>query len=641
MVLYNKLLRKSLKPIMAAIVAVLFLVAGSASIHADDSQLQDNGNLKWSMCLDAKNGRVTPPAYDDGFIYTASGSILYKINADSGEVADKVPFDGNVGHATIPVTIGGNWIFVALDASKVAIINKNDMTSRTIKYAENENKSQTISPIIYDAAKDCAYTGSWMVERDNGKRVISGSYAAIDVATGETTVIQQSDTGFYWTGACIKGKFVVFGSNANGSDDNAPCEGIAKLYCYNSETKETVSCDVEGSVCSTVIEHNGKFYFTTKAGKLYEAAVSDEGIIATEKLKLGSAGTGNLIIRDNKIYAGCKTGIVAANLNDWTATNYTAPADVKHIAVVGDRMLCTYNQSNGGIYDPIRGYEYFTPDAGMKGYCISDIATNGSTVYYKNDSGYIMAVETAPVNVVCNKVYEYDGKVVEPDISVMYKGKKLADGQDYEIDTSDLNGAGNRILTVSGKGNYSFNQARNINIAKGRSQIKCKTSIQKAYGASAFDLGASADGKMTFTSSSPSVVKVSENGKVTVKGMGKSTITIKAGETDNYLPGTFKVTMTVVPKTVTGVKVKSGKKKMTVKWSKMSGITGYQIAYSRNAKFASGNKYAYVTKYSTVSKTIKKLTKKKYYYVKVRAYKTVGGTKYYGSYSSVRKAKIR
>ena len=80
---------------------------------------------------------------------------------------------------------------------------------------------------------------------------------------------------------------------------------------------------------------------------------------------------------------------------------------------------------------------------------------------------------------------------------------------------------------------------------------------------------------------------------------------------------------------------------MTVKWNKMTGITGYQIAYSRSSKFSSGNKYVYVTKYSIVKKTIKKLTKKKYYYVKVRAYKTVSGTKYYGNYSTVKKVKIR
>ena len=41
------------------------------------------------------------------------------------------------------------------------------------------------------------------------------------------------------------------------------------------------------------------------------------------------------------------------------------------------------------------------------------------------------------------------------------------------------------------------------------------------------------------------------------------------------------------------------------------------------------------------SYTIKKLSSKKTYYVKVRAYKTISGTKYYGAYTSYKKLKIK
>ena len=42
-----------------------------------------------------------------------------------------------------------------------------------------------------------------------------------------------------------------------------------------------------------------------------------------------------------------------------------------------------------------------------------------------------------------------------------------------------------------------------------------------------------------------------------------------------------------------------------------------------------------------LSQICRKLKKGKTYYVKVRAYKTVGGTKLYGSFSSVKNAKIK
>ncbi|MCD7887564.1 MAG: fibronectin type III domain-containing protein, partial [Clostridiales bacterium] len=80
-------------------------------------------------------------------------------------------------------------------------------------------------------------------------------------------------------------------------------------------------------------------------------------------------------------------------------------------------------------------------------------------------------------------------------------------------------------------------------------------------------------------------------------------------------------------------------KKMTVKWSKNSKATGYQIQYSTSSSF-SNYKTVTVTSYKTVSKTISKLTKKKKYYVRVRAYKTVSGTKYYSAWSGNKSVKI-
>ncbi len=77
-------------------------------------------------------------------------------------------------------------------------------------------------------------------------------------------------------------------------------------------------------------------------------------------------------------------------------------------------------------------------------------------------------------------------------------------------------------------------------------------------------------------------------------------------------------------------------KTMLVKWGKNAKATGYQIQYSLNSKFASGNKTVTVKGAATVSKTITSLTAKKRYYVRVRTYKTVGGTNYYSTWSAVK-----
>ena len=69
--------------------------------------------------------------------------------------------------------------------------------------------------------------------------------------------------------------------------------------------------------------------------------------------------------------------------------------------------------------------------------------------------------------------------------------------------------------------------------------------------------------------------------------------------------------------------------KVRIKSQKKAAVSGYQIAY----------KYGKSGKYKKVTTT--KLTKKKYYYVKVRAYKKIDGKKYYGTYSKIKKIKVR
>ena len=115
--------------------------------------------------------------------------------------------------------------------------------------------------------------------------------------------------------------------------------------------------------------------------------------------------------------------------------------------------------------------------------------------------------------------------------------------------------------------------------------------------------------------------------KVTIKGKG------------NY-SGTVTKTFKINPKGTTLKTLTATSKGFKATWTKQatkmstSYITGYEIQYSTSSTFASGNKTVIATKYSTVSKTISKLTAKKKYYVRIRTYKTVSGVKYYSPWSA-------
>jgi len=69
-------------------------------------------------------------------------------------------------------------------------------------------------------------------------------------------------------------------------------------------------------------------------------------------------------------------------------------------------------------------------------------------------------------------------------------------------------------------------------------------------------------------------------------------------------------------------------------------MTGYQIRYSTSSKMTKA-KAVTVKNTSATSKTIKKLSAKKKYYVQIRTYKTVKGVKYYSSWSKAKAVKTK
>lgn len=144
----------------------------------------------------------------------------------------------------------------------------------------------------------------------------------------------------------------------------------------------------------------------------------------------------------------------------------------------------------------------------------------------------------------------------------------------------------------------------------------------------------------------PSVKVYDQNGKLisvdqyTVKyssgrkNLGSYTVSVY-GKGD--VTGTASAKYVITPAKMKTPSVKAGKKKITVKWKKLGGGSqSYQIyALKKGAK-----KAKYYTSNGT-SKTISKLTKKKYYTVKIRAFKKINGKTYYGSWSGTKKVKVK
>lgn len=114
------------------------------------------------------------------------------------------------------------------------------------------------------------------------------------------------------------------------------------------------------------------------------------------------------------------------------------------------------------------------------------------------------------------------------------------------------------------------------------------------------------------------------------------------GKTNQYRPYSDVLKTTTNPGTVVSSVKKDKAHSIKVNWKSIASSSGYQIQYSTSSKFASSKtKSVTIASKNTVTKTIKNLKKGKKYYVKVRAYKTLSGKSYYGSWSTIKNVTVK
>ncbi len=181
----------------------------------------------------------------------------------------------------------------------------------------------------------------------------------------------------------------------------------------------------------------------------------------------------------------------------------------------------------------------------------------------------------------------------------------------------------------------SFSSKKTMNVGKGQSAsmtVEVKTPMSYA------PIKAEAK-SFLWSSSKSSVASVNTKGTITGKKTGSASIKAK-------LPGSGKtisrkVKVVASPKKAVIKSVKRGYGSLKITWKRDRKASGYQAVIAKDKKFKKGKKSAAITKNTTTTKTFKKLTRKKTYYIKVRSYKKVGGQKVYGAYSKVKKVKVK
>lgn len=250
---------------------------------------------------------------------------------------------------------------------------------------------------------------------------------------------------------------------------------------------------------------------------------------------------------------------------------------------------------------------------------------------------------------VKNNVNIGTGKIIiKPSDNTLLTGEKIVTFKIAKNENADWDSFENEIYSFSSENSDDNNSCYKYEIPEVEIVIEpdklsqtiatAKTSYSKSITDNPFFVYASAETALTYKTSNSKVVTVNSNGKITIKGVGRATITLTAIETDDYEKAVKKVFVTVKP-AKPKIKDLSGKSNsITIHWDKLDdNITGYQIAYKR----VGSESYKCKTyKGSSLTKKVLKGFSGGTYYVKMRTYKVVDGKRIYSSWSTVKKINI-
>ena len=222
--------------------------------------------------------------------------------------------------------------------------------------------------------------------------------------------------------------------------------------------------------------------------------------------------------------------------------------------------------------------------------------------------------------------YAYDGKAKKPGVTVKLNGKTLKNGTDYTVSYSNNTKVGTAKVTITGKGNYTGSVSKAYSIKNDFKKATVSGISTKAFTGKNItqSITVKYNGK-TLKNGTDYTVSYSSNkniGTATVKITGKGSYT-----------GTITKTFKINPAKQEIQKLTAKSKAFFVDWAQKGSASGYEIQYATNSKFTSAKKVT-ITNNKTDKATVSKLSGKKKYYVRVRSYTTVKGTKYYGAWSA-------
>lgn len=403
------------------------------------------GMLYWASPLGKgwDNGAVSSPILVDDCLVVYAGSKIYRVSKATGKVEAEGNMAGTSSFAINGPTYANGILLVGLSNGRIQAFNAKTLESLWL-YTDPMG-GQPNCPITI--LGDYAYTGFW-----NGE-ALGGSFVCVSLTDEDPTSTTEAkyatwrheqDGGFYWAGAYACDDFVIVGTD----DGDAQCSYLYLLDPLTGKVldfKSGFDGDIRSTICYDSVTQ--AYYFTSKSGTFYRAKVEAQNgsyaITACDGLKLDNGAndpalppmsTSTPVVYNGRAYIGVSgTGqftqysghnITVIDLENWEIA-YSVPT--QGYPQTSGLLTTAYEQENGYVYvyfidnytpgtlrvlrdkpgqtavdyrtkESFSGQSYYTPYAVFTPYdkqaqyaICSPIVDSDGTIYFKNDSGYLMA----------------------------------------------------------------------------------------------------------------------------------------------------------------------------------------------------------------------------------------------------------
>ncbi len=360
------------------------------------------------------------PIIVDNNLIMVVGNKLMKFDINNGEQIMSVDMEQSTSYVGLPPTYADNMIFVPMIGGMISAFDLNTF-ELLWTYTFDASACDSTTHITY--SDGYIYTGFYSDSISDTDE--DAFYVCIDVTDIPNTCEEKthewafaSENGYYFAGAYVDNErdTVIFGSEC-GQD------GISHVYSVNRSTGMPVdSIEVAGNVrCSIAYDDTTSgIAFVTSAGAFFNVKLNTDGTFDKESLRsldLGNASTSTPVIYNSRAYVGVQAqGLNSGKIAVIDMTNMSLIYDVDMPGYPQCSMLLstgydsydgtvyiysTYNYPDGGIIvlkdKPGQTYpiahELYIPGEETSNYCMQSIICNSDgTLYYCNDSGYLMAL---------------------------------------------------------------------------------------------------------------------------------------------------------------------------------------------------------------------------------------------------------